>query len=256
MIQVEGIYHDIAPHWHTGKARGLYTIVFVTEGEVHYIINDEQIILTAGDFLWIPDDVYRSWKSAPSINHTKYTLLCEIEQEELPFPQKGQFFSYRPRNMAYYEQRLSFLYVQWLGKRAYYQQLSQQLIRELLFFIAQERFEQNASPAKEVVVRKMQNHLLYHFRSHVTIEELSELVDVTPNYVTVLFKEVMGMTPIQYLHQTRINAAHNLLTTTNMSVKEVAEYLGYCDQSYFNRMFKKWMGIAPSHARRSTHPKT
>src|SRR5690606_40213174 len=79
------------------------------------------------------------------------------------------------------------------------------------------------------------------------IEELADLAGVTPNYISVIFKEVVGYTPIQYLHQLRINTAINLLKNTSMTIHEIAEYLGYYDQSYFNRMFKKWMGTNPSH---------
>lgn len=166
------------------------------------------------------------------------------------FTERDELLRFKPRNSAYFEQRFAFLFVQWLGRRTYYDQLSRNVIAELLLLVSQEKAERNASPVKEQIVRRMQEYILYNFRRNITIEELSTIVDVTPNYVTILFKEVIGVTPIQYLHQIRINTAWNLLSETKMSIREVAEYLGYCDQSYFNRMFKKWMGTAPSHMKR------
>ncbi|MGP4039644.1 helix-turn-helix domain-containing protein [Gracilibacillus sp. D59] len=250
MLNIEGVYHDIDPYWSTEKARGLYTLVYVTEGKVVYYIENKQLELEKGEFLWIPDNLYRAWKNHQFKSHRKYTVLFSTETKTLdfplPFPEKDQLFRYKPRNSAYFEQRFAFLYVQWLGQRTYYEHLSRNILSELLLLISQERFEQSASPGKETVVRKVQEYILYNFRNHITIDELSKIANVSPNYVTVLFKEVIGVTPIQYLHQTRVNMAWNLLTTTQMSVKEAAEYLGYCDQSYFNRMFKKWMGMPPS----------
>ncbi len=153
------------------------------------------------------------------------------------------------QNTAYYEQRFAFLFIQWLGKRPYYEQMSQFILCELLTLIAQELVEWKSSPAKEQMARKIQEYILQNFTKNLTIEELSELVGLTSNYVTVLFKEVIGSTPIQYLHQTRINTAVNLLENTEMTVGDIAEYLGYCDQAYFSRTFKKWMGVAPTKVR-------
>ncbi|WP_163536074.1 AraC family transcriptional regulator [Gracilibacillus sp. YIM 98692] len=252
MFKIEGVYHDVDPYWSTEKARGLYTFVYVTEGTVVYFIENKQIELEKGECLWIPDNLYRAWKNHETKTHRKYTVLFSTETHTLdfplPFPKKDQLFRYTPRNLAYFEQRLSFLYVQWLGKRTYYEHLSSNILSELLLLISQERFEQNASPEKEKLVRKLQEYILYNFRENITIDELSKMAGISPNYVTVLFKEVIGVTPIQYLHQTRVNMAWNLFNNTQMTVKEAAEYLGYCDQSYFNRMFKKWMGIPPSQA--------
>jgi YesN/AraC family two-component response regulator len=45
----------------------------------------------------------------------------------------------------------------------------------------------------------------------------------------------------------RVSAARELLLTTNMTIGEIAETLGYCDQSYFHFMYKKIIGHPPSH---------
>ena len=253
MLRIEGIYYDIDPSWSRNKARGLHTLVYVTEGKVIYYIEENRIILGKGEFLWIPYNLYRGWENHPDESHRKYAILFSSNKLTLdfplPFPEKDQLFRYKPRNFAYFEQRLAFLYIQWLGQRTYYEYLSHTILSEVLLLISQERFEQNASPKKERIVREIQEYILYNFRSNITIDELASKVDISSNYVTVLFKEVIGVTPIQYLHQTRINIALDLLTNTEMTVGEISEYLGYSDQSYFNRMFKKWMGIAPSRVK-------
>ncbi|WP_408007656.1 helix-turn-helix domain-containing protein [Pseudalkalibacillus sp. A8] len=250
MLKIYGVYHDVDPTWRTEKSRGLNTLVYVTEGKVHYFIEDEQFELEKGDLLYIPFNLYRAWKNHPNETHKKYTIVFSWEdqaQEELPiFTERNRLLNFKPRNSAYFEQRFAFLFVQWLGQRSFYERLCHNVMSELLLLLSQEKTERNASPAKEQIVRRMQEYILYNFRRNITIDELASIVDVTPNYVTILFKEVIGVTPIQYLHQIRINTAWDLMTDTDMTIREVAEYLGYCDQSYFNRMFKKWMGTAPS----------
>ncbi|MCM3596149.1 AraC family transcriptional regulator [Metabacillus idriensis] len=250
MLDIQGIYYDVEPSWRTEKSRGHNTLVYAAEGKVLYFIEDKQLELDKGEVLFIPNNLYRSWTNHPKESHKKYTAVFSWDEstKEIPplFTDRIDLLRFKPRNIAYFEQRFSFLFLQWLGKRTFFEQLSSSVLTELFLLISQEKSERNPSAVKEPLVRKMQEYILNNYRRSITIEELSIIAGVTPNYVTILFKEVIGSTPIQYLHQIRINTALNLLSKTEMSVKDVAEYLGYCDQSYFNRMFKKWMGSAPS----------
>jgi AraC-like DNA-binding protein len=248
ILAVKGVYHDVAPDWSTRKARGLSTLVYVTDGTVIYSIDNKRYELEKGEICYIPHHMDRSWTSHPQRTHNKYAVVFSWEAAEIPpfFRERDKLFRFKPRNSAYFEQRLAFLFMQCLGQRTYYEPLTNSILTELLILISQEKTERSASSAKEQIVRKVQEHILYNFRRNITIDELTEIAGVTPSYITALFKEVVGVTPIQYLHQIRIGTACNLLNNTQMTVGEVAEYLGYCDQSYFNRMFKKWMGTAPT----------
>ncbi|WP_339146072.1 MULTISPECIES: AraC family transcriptional regulator [unclassified Sutcliffiella] len=248
---IHGVFHDISPHWDVEKAKGLDTLVYVTEGKVHYQVEDRLMQMTKGDLLFIPSMYIRSWKNDKNEGHRKYTVVFEKRETAYQNFIENEIVLFKPRKSAYYEQRLTFLNEQWLSKRVFHEELSQNILLELLIMIAQEKAEWHTSPVKESSVRDMQEYILQHYRRNITIEELATLIGVTPNYVTVLFKEVIGITPIQYLHQTRINNAWNLISTTKMTIKEIADHLGYCDQSYFNRMFKKWMGIPPSQVKKT-----
>ncbi|WP_078380437.1 helix-turn-helix domain-containing protein [Sutcliffiella halmapala] len=250
MLTINGVFHDVEPNWDIERASGYSTLVFVTEGTVIYHVGENHFHLVKGELVYIPAELERSWTNHPEISHKKYTVVFS-KDNHLPLfsNNKEELIRFKPRKAAYYEQRLAFLYIQWLSQRCYYKELSHTILSELLIIIAQEKEEWHTSPIKERAVRKIQEYILYNYRRNITIEELADLADVSKNYATVIFKEVLGVTPIQYLHQTRINTAWNLLHTTNMTIREVSEYLGYCDQSYFNRMFKKWMGMAPTHVK-------
>lgn len=254
MIDIHGVYHDIDPTWSIGRSRGLDTLVYVTDGKVSYQVSGKEIILQQGDLFFIPSHVYRAWTNCKGTAHKKFTVVFSWEQPAAEtaltaMAQADEAFRFTPRNAAYVEQRLAYMFVQWLGKRMYHEQMAGHILAELLTLIAQEQAERRSSPAKEHIVRKMQDHILYHFRSAITLEELAAVGEVSPNYATILFKEVTGTTPVRYIHQIRINIALHLLEHTQMTVREIADYLGYCDQSHFNRIFKKWMGIAPTRVR-------
>ncbi|MNI07728.1 Bifunctional transcriptional activator/DNA repair enzyme AdaA [compost metagenome] len=118
---------------------------------------------------------------------------------------------------------------------------------ELLGIAAREA-ETAEFPSKKLsMVIAIQQYILENYQGQIRLEALSELVDRTPNYVTRIFREVTGQTPIDYLHQVRIYAARDLMLNSSMTIGQVADTLGYCDQSYFNRMYKKITGHPPSN---------
>ncbi|MFD2615653.1 AraC family transcriptional regulator [Paenibacillus gansuensis] len=253
MLNIEGVYHDVHPKWSIGKGRGCDTLVYVSDGKVLYCVNNERLELEKGEVLYIPSSMERAWMSQPGKLHQKYTINFIWEEQPpentLHIIKKDEMLRIKPRNAPYYKQRFANLFIQWLGKRSYFELMAKFLLSELFILIAQESTEHRASPSKERLVWNIQDYMLHNYRKNITIEELASLAEISPNYVTVLFKSVVGTTPIQYLHQIRINTALDLLKNTQMTVGDIAEYLGYCDQAYFNRIFKKWMGIAPSHVK-------
>lgn len=60
-----------------------------------------------------------------------------------------------------------------------------------------------------------------------------------------IFKAEVGITPTEYINRLRINQAKELLANTYMSVFEIAEAVGFADQNYFGRVFKKLVGTSP-----------
>lgn len=100
--------------------------------------------------------------------------------------------------------------------------------------------------------------VLHHIHSHISesidLEELSEIASVTKPYLIKLFKREFGYSPIQYINTKKVERAQLLLYTTNMSVKELAYTLGFNDQNYFIRMFRKVEGITPQEYRRKWQP--
>ena len=77
------------------------------------------------------------------------------------------------------------------------------------------------------------------------VEELSRRVFVSQYYLIREFKKRFGLTPHQYQMQNRVRKAQHLLLE-GRSIAEVALITGFCDQSHFDRWFRKMLGITPS----------
>lgn len=80
----------------------------------------------------------------------------------------------------------------------------------------------------------------------IDLTELAALVDVSRFHFVRLFKHAVGVTPIRFVEQCRVQRARALILETNLSLAEVGRAAGFADQSHFTRRFHLHMGITPA----------
>lgn len=88
-----------------------------------------------------------------------------------------------------------------------------------------------------------------NFHSGLTLDSLSKNVGVSKYYLHRLFTELTGTTPLQYLTKVRLEKAKHQLQNGKNSILEVALDCGFESSAYFSRVFKKHIGLSPSHFR-------
>lgn len=77
------------------------------------------------------------------------------------------------------------------------------------------------------------------------LENIAEFVGVHPSYLSKIFKEAVGMTISEFINRKKIEDSKYFLLHTNLQLSEVAQMLGYCNQSYYTSLFKKYSGMTP-----------
>lgn len=90
------------------------------------------------------------------------------------------------------------------------------------------------------------------FKKGIALKKLANICFLSENYFHNLFKQTFGITPYNYILQLKMNESINLLSNTNMSVKEIASEIGYSDVAYFTRTFSKYFEISPGRFRKSS----
>jgi AraC family L-rhamnose operon transcriptional activator RhaR len=83
-----------------------------------------------------------------------------------------------------------------------------------------------------------------------TMAALADRVGLSEAYLSRLFREQMGVAPITYLHQQRMEQAANLLLHTTRAIGHIAQDVGFADQNYFARCFKRYYGLSATAYRR------
>lgn len=103
-----------------------------------------------------------------------------------------------------------------------------------------------ARPHDDDKVRDVEHHLSENFDRDVPVEELAELVAMSPRNLVRRFKEATGHMPGAYLQMIRVAAARKILEDGASSIEQVGLSVGYEDVAFFRRIFKRYSGVTPS----------
>jgi len=131
----------------------------------------------------------------------------------------------------------------WISDLEEWEKMLQQQIWVLL-----ENTNGAAHGSKEIEAIKA--YLNTNFYEDISFATLSEKFHLSPQYISKRFKETYQTTVISYLTELRIEKARALLSNTNMQVAQIANQLGYVDEYYFGKVFKKQTGLSPLRYRK------
>ena len=97
--------------------------------------------------------------------------------------------------------------------------------------------------SKQIV--KTLDYISDHLHSRIMLEDAADHLHLSAAYLSRLFKSEVGMTFIDYVNQKKIESAANLLRYSEYSTLEISNLLAFSSQSYFIKIFKKYMGTTP-----------
>jgi len=97
---------------------------------------------------------------------------------------------------------------------------------------------------------KAVNYMYENLSKELTLEDVADFMELSKSYVNLIFKEHTKRAPLEFFTHLKIQQACKYLRLTNMFIYEISANLGYEDQYYFSRIFKKVMGISPKAYRK------
>lgn len=228
-------------HWHD-----YLEFEFIVSGKVKHIYNNKEYLLESGsaclmchyDFheLTTLTDVHMY-----SIHFDKKLLVSELA----PSLGYNKFHCrFDEAETLLLEQKIKELLKESDEKLPYYALNIKSKINEIVISMIREATG-NEIVATPLPIQQAVAYISEHFLEQITLKELAKHLSFSTNYLGMLFKKQMNCTFNEYLNTLRLKYACNLLTTSDISVKEISHASGYSSVEYFMYAFKKKMLMTP-----------
>lgn len=117
--------------------------------------------------------------------------------------------------------------------------------------------EKQKAPAPALLINRAFEFIQKNLRHDISRDHVARHMGISPSHFSRILKERTGRSFSELLRQCRVDQASDLLRTTDKSIAEIADECGFCDQSYFTRVFQDLKGMTPKRfrdtARRESH---
>ena len=102
---------------------------------------------------------------------------------------------------------------------------------------------------QEEHVQKAASYIKMNYMQQINVLDVSAFTSLERTYISKIFKQYKNMSIRDYISKTRIEQAKKLLERTNLSSKQISNYVGFKDECYFSRLFKKTTKLTPQQYR-------
>ena len=219
--------------------------LYIVRGEMDVLLGDITVHATAGSVIVFPPDKRYKYSYVSSGEELDYLwvhftgsyaeqLLSECGLYPLPY------FSTTSDNRAIPEKFKKLFEIFERGGARQRVELAVTL-EQILLAAAKATAEKSPPPPLEKSIRFI--HLSYN--SKISVPELAAMENLSNSRYIALFHKQMGMSPSAYIIDLRMNAACELLQSTDISVKQIGLLVGYEDPHFFSKLFKKHIGVSP-----------
>lgn len=260
---VRGGWYEFPPGWRVTRRVPPYSIAFLAvAGAAHVLVNDQEYQLVPGTVILAPPDrpqelwndaeapvrMHTAAFSARLYGHLDLPTLCGLPVEQRLDPKRFAEVVGVARRLVRELQ----------ARRPGYGLAATASCLELVALLWRNWVEAEGAPAwaggarvadlarLAPVLRTIESR----YAEDLTLEQLAGLVHLHPAYFSTLFRRATGLPPGQYLARYRLRRAHDLLLSTDHSIREIAAATGFHDPFYLSRAFRRAVGISPSEYRK------
>lgn len=232
-----------------------YQLLYVAKGKGHFYFDGKERVVSEGNMiLFRPNEpqIYRYYADdKPEVYWVHFTGKDVPEILDSYGLGAGENVFYTGTSPDY-----QWLYRQMIQElqlvRPNYEDLLTLNLRHI--FITINRYLQEGRRGGATVHNEVERATHYfneHYREPLNIDEYAESRHMSTCWFIRSFKEIVKLTPMQYVISLRMSSAQSLLENTEYNITEVAEAVGYDNPLYFSRLFHKYVGVSPSKYRKS-----
>lgn len=235
---------------------------YMLSGETSYIVNDNIYNVKKGELMVFNSGVYHSEiiNNYEGFNEV-HIGFCNINIRNFPsnYITKEPFigiFDFKKYGKDFKDCYLEIINEQTNHKDGYELMLKVLCTKLLILFLRETYSEQDIKKLadykfefsqKSNLVKEITSYINNNYMHDISLYKISKNMYLSPVYISKIFKEETGVSPINYLIKIRLEKAKALLSDTTLTVKTIAKSVGYDDAYYFSKLFKKYYNMSPSH---------
>ncbi|SDZ40987.1 ABC-type Fe3+-hydroxamate transport system, substrate-binding protein [Evansella caseinilytica] len=248
------------------KLTNSFELLIVKDGKAMLKLEEESFLLLSEDVCVIhPSQVYSiQSKNAEEVDYYlyKFDVLSGNQQESAlvfqtlkheshHFPLKGKIASSNWSAIIEAAERLYLLRKHQTSEDHFQKRI---LFEQLIYLLLASK---NSAMEKDTLaaVEETRRYMEKHFHENITVESLARKAKVSPKYYSALFKKEYGINLSDYLTRLRVSKAKSLLARNDERLCSIANLVGYNDEFYLSRKFKKVVGMSPSAYRKQRQRK-
>lgn len=241
--------------WHSITHSHHFTeLLYILSGKGTFIFSNKEVIVTEHDLILVNPHVEHTEKSTKE--HPLEYIALGIQGLAFSSPDDSNlqvtFYNYKQEQEAY----LFYLHQimeEVENKQEGYERIVHSILEILLLKIIRKKaftLEETSTQIMNKNLVFIKNYIKQHFREAINLDTLAEIVHINKYYLAHSFKNSVGVSPIEYLIQTRIRESKILLETTNYSISDISTITGFSSQSFFSQSFKRVTKLSPSQYRK------
>lgn len=248
LINTSGYYEATLPFETCNSiGRNDYYLMYIVNGQLNLEIDDISYVAKGGDFVIFPPNHKYKYEGKPPIYYfyVHFTgsyadkFLKECGFNNLPCIINGDF------NVEI-QNKFNKLIDTFLYNEPLAIQVCASILQEIILDIAKSELDKaNKSPLKASL-----KYIHSFYTSKIDIPYLAKIENLSNSRYVTVFKKQTGKSPNEYIIDLRLQFAKSLLENTKMSIKQISEKVGYTDQYFFSRLFKKHTGVSPQKYRK------
>lgn len=245
----------LKPHLSLARTLTHHELILVLNGTGAFTIGKKKYTAEKGVLFYLPAEVQHTLKSSSQEPfyflsvHFSYAKLnvhegswTVSEGSEMLSPQ----FAHKLKDYYQLEDLFRRMIDCWKAKLPGYEFAAKTMLQQLLIAISQNLRKQTQNYSTSLKIEKVMHYIQQHIEHKIALRDLAELVQLSPTYLSRSFKTITGYSIIEFVNRMKIEQAKTMLLEGDRKIKDVAQTLGFTDEFYFSRIFKKLEGISPS----------
>ncbi|WP_242703841.1 AraC family transcriptional regulator [Candidatus Enterococcus moelleringii] len=241
------------------KRRDYHFIHFVKEGKGLLEIEDRTIEVHENQFFIVPANVVSTY-TADKDDPWKYCWIGFTGIESGNFihtliQSSEQGYVMDCENASFYEDEVNRILALNHNNRSSYFKINGIMYNIVGTLLEEVQAKDAASVHDASAAFQAMRYMDLHYHDDIHISDIAYSVGVHPNYLSLMFKEEMGISPKKYLTNLKTNKANKLLMESDDPISLIASSVGFSDALSFSKFFKKEIGCSPSEFRKEHRAK-